>query len=217
MPSAPKPNRYNVSGSSEAQYADAGGLVLVNRPGIKDLEELQRAEEQALAEAYRKLFEEVRTDTPLTSDLLLHIHRTVFGDLFEWGGRWRTVNIEKPGAIWPSAQFLSESMSGFERDVLRKHRAAGLAADAMFCGALAEIQGEFLAIHPFREGNARTIKLATDVLSAQTGRPLLRYDKTADGAESYIAAASAALHQKNYKPLTAIIRAALEEGRRQTT
>src|SRR5436853_1033497 len=66
-------------------------------------------------------------------------------------------------------------MQQFERDVLRRHPARQLDDDA-FCRAIARIQGEFLAIHPFREGNARTIKLLTDLLALQTDRPLLRYD-----------------------------------------
>ena len=57
--------------------------------------------------------------------------------------------------------------------VLQKYPAKSLKEDEEFCGAVAEIQGEFLVIHPFREGNARTIKLMTDLLATQTGRPLL--------------------------------------------
>jgi cell filamentation protein len=77
-----------------------------------------------------------------------------------------------------------------------------------FSAAVGEIQGEFLAIHPFREGNARTIKLATDLLAAQTGRPLLAYDQTEAAAKEYIEAAKAAF-RRQYGPLTEIIRQAL--------
>ncbi len=67
-------------------------------------------------------------------------------------------------------------------------------------------------IHPFREGNARAIKLLTDLLAAQTGRPLLRYDTSQAGQQQYIDGAKAAF-KKNYAPLEEIIRAALAEGR----
>lgn len=77
----------------------------------------------------------------------------------------------------------------------------------------AEVQGEFLVIHPFREGNARTIKLATDLLAAQTGRPLLAYDQTEQAVEEYIEAAKAAF-KRRYGPLATIIRRALDQARR---
>ena len=83
-------------------------------------------------------------------------------------------------------------MEQFERDVLAQHPAASLTDDQSFCQAAGEIQGEFLVIHPFREGNARTIKLMTDLLAAQTGGPLLLYDESEAGKQAYIDAAKAA-------------------------
>ena len=42
----------------------------------------------------------------------------------------------------------------WEQGVLRRHPTSSLGPDDAFCAAVAEIQGEFLVIHPFREGNA---------------------------------------------------------------
>lgn len=196
------PNRYNVSGNVEVEYVDAAQTVLVNRPGITDLETLQWAEEASLARAYETLLGEVRTDTPLTCELVQHIHRRIFADLFAWAGRWRTVQISKANVVWPAAQFLDQSMRDFELMVLSKYAPSVLIEDEAYCRAVGEIQGEFLAIHPFREGNARTIKLLTDLLAAQTGRPFLVYDQSPDGAERYIHAARAALFTKDYRPMT---------------
>lgn len=213
MTDARRPDRYDVSGNPEAEFVDAEQTVLVNLRSITDLNALQIAEEEALAKAYETLLSQVRTDTPLTTELIRHVHAEIFGGLFSWAGRWRTVQISKPGAIWPSAQYLDQSMSAFERDVLRKHRPDVLTDDYLFCLSVAEIQGEFLSIHPFREGNARTIKLATDLFAVQSGRPLLAYDDSPDGAAAYIAAASAALHKRDYSLLERVIREALLRAR----
>jgi cell filamentation protein len=216
MAKAPKKrrDRYDVSGNVEAQYVDDAQTVLRNTHGITDLATLQAAEEAALARAYRTLLREVRTDTPLTCDLLRHVHATMFGDLYEWAGRWRTVWISKPGTTWPAPDFLDRNMEEYERAVLCKHPAGTIPDDDGFCAAAAEIQGEFLVIHPFREGNARTIKLATDILAAQTGRPLLAYDQTEQAAEEYIEAAKAAF-KRQHGPLTAIIQRALAQARQR--
>lgn len=206
-------SRYDVSGNIEAQYFDDAETVLVNRLGITDLKTLQMAEESALAKAYESLLREVKVDTPLTCELLKHIHEVIFGELFAWAGRWRRVNISKPGVVWPTAAFLEQSMQTFERDVLGRFPISSLTTDAAFCSAAGEIQGEFLAIHPFREGNARTIKLATDLLAVQNGRPLLQYDQNYAGADAYILAASAALSRKDYRPITSLIEQALMRAR----
>ena len=52
----------------------------------------------------------------------------------------------------------------------------------------------------------------TDLMAAQSGRPLLRYDKSEAGKQKYIDAAKAAFKRK-YAPLEEIIRSAVEEGR----
>ncbi len=201
-------DRYDVSGNVEAQYVDEAQSVLANKRGITDLATLQFAEEQALASAYETLLAEVRIDTPLSCELIRYVHSRIFGELYEWAGRWRTVNISKPGITWPPPGFIAQNMEAFEREVLLKQPASALREDETFCQAAAEIQGEFLVVHPFREGNARTIKLVTDLLAAQSGRQSLRYDQTDSGRNRYIAAASAAF-KRDYRPMAQVIRQAL--------
>jgi cell filamentation protein len=205
-------DRYDVSGNVETQYVDAEQSVFVNKKNITDLATLQHAEEEALALAYEMLLSEVRVDTSMTSALLRHIHSRIFSELYDWAGRWRTVWISKPGITWPAPDFLEQNMEVFERDILAKYPAGVLQEDNVFCAAVGEIQGEFLVIHPFREGNARTIKLLTDLLAVQTGRPLLIYNQTEEGKEAYIAAAKAAF-KSQHAPMTNIIQQALKRAR----
>jgi len=103
-------------------------------------------------------------------------------------------------------------MDEYERAILSRWPAGAIHDDATLCQAAGEIQGEFLTIHPFREGNARTIKLLTDLLAAQTGRPLLAYDNSPSGADAYIAAAKQAF-KRDHAALTKLIAEALERSR----
>ncbi len=207
-----QPDRYDVSGNIEAEYVDEAQTVLVNLLGITSRDALELAEEEALARAYEYLLNEARTDTPLRNNLIYHAHKLIFGEIYGWAGRLRTVTISKPGIIWPPPPFLQQSMDEFEKDVLQTSGPQHITSDDDFCRAAARIQGEFLVIHPFREGNARTIKLLTDLLALQTGRPLLAYDSSAAGRDKYILAASQAF-RKNYRPMEEAIRAALESAR----
>jgi len=122
--------------------------------------------------------------------------------------------ISKPNVTWPAPDFLDTNMQQYEQNVLRRFPAKDLDHDSAFCAAVGEIQGEFLVIHPFREGNARAIKLATDLLAAQTARPLLAYDETGEGQQAYIEAAKAAF-KRNYTLLIEIIRGALARARQR--
>jgi cell filamentation protein len=207
-------SQYSVGGS-ENEYMDVKKAVLKNKKDISDLETLQLEEEKALAKAYETLFEEVLSDTPITTELILYIHQVIFGDLYEWAGRWRTVTISKPGVTWPPPDYLNNAMDVFEKDVLSKFPAPLLQGDESFCEAVAHIQGEFLAIHPFREGNARTIKLVTNILAEQVDRPFLLFDESERGKASYIDAAKEAI-LKNYNPMTLIISEALLRAIKQS-
>jgi len=144
-------SRYSVSaeGNVEMQFVDEEQMVLVNKGDITNLEALQRAEEEGLARAYEVLLSEVRIDTLLTCELLRHVHHRIFGDLYEWSGKWRTVNISKPGVQWPPPNYLNETMHSFEKEVLVRYPYEKLVHNNDFCSAAGHIQGEFLAIHPF--------------------------------------------------------------------
>ena len=200
-------SRYSVGGS-ENEYMDSKQKVLKNKKNIGDLEVLQIEEEKALVKAYETLLSEVRSDTPITAELIRYVHQQIFADLYEWAGCWRTVTISKPGVTWPPPDFLEEAMGQFEQDVLTRYTANMLTSDDAFCSGIGHIQGEFLAIHPFREGNARSIKLVTDLLAVQTRRLPLRYDSTDKGREQYIDAAKAAI-LKDFDPMVKIIHKAL--------
>src|SRR6266480_4234227 len=126
-------DRYDVTGNIEAEYIDADQTVLVNKKSITDLIQLQSLEEEGLAKAYGALLGEVRVDTPLTSELTRYVHRQIFGELYEWAGRWRTVNISKPGITWPPPEFIDENMTQWEQNFLRKYPATILEDDDAFC------------------------------------------------------------------------------------
>ena len=84
----------------------------------------------------------MRSDTPITSELIRYAHGVVFGDLYDWAGRWRTVTISKLGVVWPPPDYLDDAMQAFEREILVTYPAASLVSDEEFCKALGHIQRE---------------------------------------------------------------------------
>ncbi|MBI1813234.1 Fic family protein [Candidatus Peregrinibacteria bacterium] len=207
-------SRYN-SGGSENEYMDTAQRVLKNKKGISDLRILQIEEEKSLVKAYETVLTTVSSNASITSELIRYAHKEIFGELYDWAGRWRTVTISKPGITWPPPDFLEEAMQEFERTVLMRYPASALVSDEAFCSGIGHIQGEFLAIHPFREGNARTIKLVTNLLAVQTKRSLLRYDTSEKGRREYIHTAQTAILQ-NFLPMARIVQNALRASRKDS-
>src|ERR1700722_8550752 len=80
--------------SGDDNYLDPVSGILKNRFGIVDAATLEIAEADLVAARSREL-----AQSPLKGrfDLnhLLAIHRYLFGDLYEWAGELRTVDISK--------------------------------------------------------------------------------------------------------------------------
>ncbi len=202
-----KGNRYIAVGP-ETKFADSQSKVLVNKLGITRLNSLQIKEEEGLVDCYQRMIKRVNFDTPLSNALICEIHRAIFGELFEWAGKWRASWISKDQTVWANPIHIETLMQAFEAEVLQRAPLSQAISDCEFCSIVALIHGEFLTIHPFREGNARTIKVLTDLYAAQTGRRFLIYDQTEAGQTEYINAAIAAMG-RDLLPMEAVIHGAL--------
>ncbi len=93
----------------------------------------------------------------------------------------------KPGITFGAApDFLEQNVQAFGPEVLVKYPPPVLTNDEPFCRGGGGNQGELLVIHPFRKGNARTIKMMTNLLAVQpAGRCSFTIPrKTGSGATS---------------------------------
>lgn len=81
------------------------------------------------------------------------VHKHLFGDVYAWAGRYRTVRTGKGGNWFCYPENIDREMKrAFAK--LRRHRKADLSAEA-FAGICAAFLADLNAIHPFREGNGR--------------------------------------------------------------
>ncbi|MGP9723874.1 Fic family protein [Corynebacterium sp. AOP40-9SA-29] len=90
-----------------------------------------------------------------TSDGLLGLHATLFGDVFGWAGQLRFVNLSSQGIAFASVPSISHHLEKAAADlaVCREQVAAtGRVPLDPLCSFLAE----YLWCHPFRDGNGRT-------------------------------------------------------------
>ncbi len=110
---------------------------------------------------------------PLTMDGFKATHKHLFGDIFSWAGKIRTVGLTHPRHSEPFAfpHLIEGSLSKQFRELSANGNLAGLDA-AAFAEKAAHHIGELNAIHAFRDGNGRTMRLHLKQLAVSAGQEL---------------------------------------------
>lgn len=114
--------RYTAATGIEAEYEPGSrGRVLRNLLGIKTKTEIDRAEREALAAVQKRYFRSIDQNDSFTAAFICQMHREWLGDLYEWAGQYRTVELSKDDFVWPPAYLAPHNMAKFEAEVLAKH------------------------------------------------------------------------------------------------
>ncbi|MDZ7804149.1 Fic/DOC family protein [Thiohalophilus sp.] len=195
-------DRYDVSDSIEARFEPGSNeSVLKNKLGITDPAEMDRIEAEALIKATDTLFHEYDAEHRFTADDICHMHQLWLGDIYEWAGRYRQINISKDGFAFAMAAQVPKLMAAFETEQLTKYTPCNFTRRQDIVRALAEVHVELVLVHPFREGNGRCARLLASIMALQAGLPVLDFSllskmKKAD----YFAAVQAGM-DRNYRPM----------------
>ncbi len=153
----------------DAGYFVECGDCLANKLNISDSAELQEREYQISA---AKTLDVLAEDPPrvLDFDYLLSLHGTLFGDIYDFAGKIRTVNIAKPDSPVPFAyaDYIESYAGQIFSELKRRNYFVGLDKPE-FVASLAWLSSELNALHPFREGNGRTTRLYLNRLCLNAG------------------------------------------------
>jgi len=207
-------DRYDMSDLPEAQFEPGSDdRVLKNRLGITSTEEMDLAEARALERTMDVLVRTYGETHRFTAADLCECHRLWLGDLYEWAGRYRQVNVSKDGFPFAAAAQVPALMDEFERGVLRRCTPCTFADRAEVVRALAETHVELVLIHPFRDGNGRLARALMTLMALQAGLPLLDFSVVAGKSkDAYIAAIQAGL-EKRYAPMEKLVAEVIEQSR----
>ena len=191
------PSRYDVS-ASEAGIEDG---VLKNKLGIKDQEDLEDLETLLLNDAQTHFFEMLSQGKVVFNlALVFSIHKYFLETLYAWAGKLRTVDISKDGMTFASAKFLPSSVEVFGK-ILKANLPKATDSKKIIAEKIAIIHNEFNAVHPFREGNGRTIRLFLDLLVASLGLHAVDW-----AVKSYMRACLKGMSQDNAPMATIVYR-----------
>jgi cell filamentation protein len=207
-------SRYTTPTGSEARFEPGSrGRVLVNRLGICRKPALDRAEYEALLRAKEAYVTIITTTTRFTGELIRRMHLDWLGGIYDWAGRYRSVDVEKGGFRWPPAVRVPENMGRFEAELLARNTPCRPAEVAAVARSIAEVHADFLLIHPFREGNGRMARWIGELMALQAGLAIPDFGFMGRGSkrrqQEYLEAVIEG-YATNYGPVTAVFVAALE-------
>lgn len=141
------------------KYIDPETGVLRNRHCIRTQGDLDRAEVLFSIAAIAE-----NTIDPLTEpesgpdfSYLKRIHKRLFGELYDWAGEVRDVDISKGTTRFANCRFIEPEGSRITGEMASKNWFSGLSHEE-FADQAAYYLGELNSLHPFREGNGRALR-----------------------------------------------------------
>ena len=159
---------YRIEGCQWNCYPNT--TVLINKLNITDQKALGDIEKQITL--LRGIQAEQSTEfINVDFEFYKSLHKTLFGDLYDWAGTLRTINISKKGTVFCDHSELEKL------GVLKFRRLAAAdylygMTDSAFQKEIAELYHELNMLHPFREGNGRTLRLFITLLVRHTERDI---------------------------------------------
>lgn len=129
-------------------------MILQNKLGLTNEAELARAEEKLSKTRALELYDTGLLDTFEVGIFkgLAAIHKYLFGDVYEFAGQMRTVNIAKGNFRFAPVMYLRPALESI---------------DAMPQSSFDEIIEKYVEMnvaHPFREGNGRSTRIWLDAI-----------------------------------------------------
>jgi cell filamentation protein len=142
-------------------------LILCNKLGLKDEQVLKNAEEEIVAARMVEVIENP-VNGSYDFDMLKKIHRKLFSDIYEFAGEVRTVRIAKDNSVFCYPEFIEEYQNNIFEKLKQQNYLTALSKET-FIQRFSELSGELNALHPFREGNGRTIRIFLKHLAEKAG------------------------------------------------
>lgn len=146
--------------------------TLINLADIKDAELLRKAEADitniAMAGIYNIKYNKFDIET------LQDIHRKIFGQIYFWAGEFRTIQMTKPEDVlggdtvrYAYPEEIKKDLSSVMKEIKKLKRTGVNDDDVVF--RLVRIIAKIWQIHPFREGNTRSVIVFAVLLANSLG------------------------------------------------
>lgn len=156
-------DKYGELGDS--LYCYSGTNILKNKLNIHDEYILEQAEFE-LSGLSSNLID--YSEPPYDLKYLKSIHAQLFGDLYEWAGQLRQIDISKGDTRFCTFSRIEIEINKLFAPFQQQNYFQGLELQQLI-PKLADFYCELNVIHPFREGNGRTQRIFFEHLIAYCG------------------------------------------------
>jgi len=179
--------------------------ILPNLLHLDKKEDIDNAEFEGFLYAELYLSEKLTSRTKFNEKYIQEIHKLALKDLYAFAGKYRTVNMSKGGFLFPTAQFIPQSMTVFNNEILSLLPNKYKNEESLIID-VAKVHGELLFIHPFREGNGRTARILANLMLRKQGYTALHFDRINKKIFNQYVHAVQMVSGKNYKPMEEVIK-----------
>ena len=136
-------------------------IIGENKRGTRNIEELKSAESTITMKKAVDLIQESLDDKVVDKDRLNAIHRYLFEDIYPFAGEYRKVNMRKVDGVGAFETIddqsdIDDKLNELFKKINEMEKECHDVTD--FSGILAKLYTSLIYIHPYREGNGRTIR-----------------------------------------------------------
>lgn len=153
-----------------SKYCYQNSNTLINKLEIKDQATLQKYEARITAAKLLALRQKGITGN-FDKNHFVNIHKYIFEDIYPFAGKFRTENIAKGYFRFAEWEYIEEELDKLLLK-LKNENYLNEKSEEELAKALAYYMSELNVLHPFREGNGRTIREFIRQLALKNGYTL---------------------------------------------
>ncbi len=191
-------SKYDVYTTTQSIYCYPDSNVLKNKLNIRDNKLLKTAEEEITLIKQMELLK-----NPIKGNFskahLMNIHKFIFEDIYSFAGKIRREQISKADTMFYPPNLIVRELDKVFAKIKEKNMLRETDEEKVFDN-LAYVMGELNIIHPFREGNGRSIREFIRLMAKRMG-----YDLNWGNVDKEELLEASILSVDNYKVLIRIL------------
>mgnify|MGYP002517761320 FL=1 len=196
-------SKYDVYTTTQSIYCYPDSNVLKNKLNIRDNKLLKTAEEEITLIKQMELLK-----NPIKGNFskahLMNIHKFIFEDIYPFAGKIRREQISKADTMFYPPNLIDRELDKVFAKIKEKNMLRETDEEKVFDN-LAYVMAELNIIHPFREGNGRSIREFIRLMAKRMG-----YDLNWGNVDKEELLEASILSVDNYKVLIGILESCVD-------
>ncbi|MCF6269262.1 MAG: Fic family protein [Melioribacteraceae bacterium] len=154
--------------------------IPINKLNIRVTKTLEEKEQELLFKGYEFFHNNLSENTNFDEEYFQFLHQKTFEELYNFAGKYRTINISKGFSTFCQVRFLKQTSKSIFRELKNDNFLKDYTdkPKELFAKKIAYYMCELIALHPFPELNGRTTRLFFDMITTFNGYEYIDYQNT---------------------------------------